>query len=113
MQFQLKQKNDLDSQVAGHFGKCPFFTFVEIEDGKIKSHQIIDNPYFSGHEVGQVPCFIKESAADVMISGGMGWSRHPILQRIWHWCLYRRPRHHRRNHPKLPQQQPQRSCPLC
>ena len=70
--ISTQTKNDLDSQVAGHFGKCPFFTFVEIEDGKIKSHQIIENPYFSGHEVGQVPSFIKESAADVMISGGIG-----------------------------------------
>ena len=62
----------LESQVAHHFGRCPFFALVEVEDNKIQSSSVIDNPFFAGHEPGQVPGFINEQKADVMLSGGMG-----------------------------------------
>jgi len=62
----------LESQVAHHFGRCPFFALVEVEDNKIKSVSVIDNPFYAGHEVGQVPSFINEQKVDVMLSGGMG-----------------------------------------
>ncbi len=64
--------NGLDSAVGQHFGRCPYFALVEIEDNEIKGINIIDNPFFAGHEVGQVPGFIHEQGADVMLSGGMG-----------------------------------------
>lgn len=33
---------------------------------------MIDNPFYAGHQPGQVPGFIKEQNADVMLSGEMG-----------------------------------------
>lgn len=65
-------KQGLDSQVAHHFGRCPFFAFVEIENDRIQSVNVIENPFFAAHEPGQVPGFINEQKADVMLSGGMG-----------------------------------------
>jgi len=62
----------LDSRVAHHFGRCPFFALVEVEDNQIESFSVIENPYYTGHEVGQVPSFINDQKADVMLSGGMG-----------------------------------------
>jgi len=62
----------LESQVAQHFGRCPFFALVEVEDNQIQSVSVIDNPFYAGHEVGQVPGFINEQNAEVMLSGGMG-----------------------------------------
>ncbi len=62
----------LESQVAHHFGRCPFFALVEVEDNQIQSVSVIDNPFYAGHEPGQVPGFINEQKADVMLSGGMG-----------------------------------------
>lgn len=62
----------LESQVAHHFGRCPFFALVEVEDNKIQSVSVVDNPFYAGHEPGQVPGFINEQKADVMLSGGMG-----------------------------------------
>ena len=62
----------LKSQVAHHFGRCPFFALVEVEDNQIQSVNVIDNPFFAGHQPGQVPGFINEQNADVMLSGGMG-----------------------------------------
>ncbi len=62
----------LESQVAQHFGRCPFFALVEVEDNQIQSVSVIENQFYAGHEVGQVPSFINEQKADVMLSGGMG-----------------------------------------
>jgi predicted Fe-Mo cluster-binding NifX family protein len=33
---------------------------------------VIDNPYYGAHQPGQVPGFIHQQSADVMLSGGMG-----------------------------------------
>lgn len=62
----------LESQVAHHFGRCPFFALVQVEENEIKSAKIIDNPFYAGHQPGQVPGFINEQGANVMLSGGMG-----------------------------------------
>ena len=70
--ISTQTNNGLDSQVAQHFGRCPFFALVDVEGQEIQSTQVIENPFFSGHQVGQVPTFIHEHKADVMLSGGMG-----------------------------------------
>ncbi len=64
--------NGLDSTIAQHFGRCPYFAFVDIEGNEIKGINLLENPFFAGHEVGQVPGFVHEQGADVMLSGGMG-----------------------------------------
>lgn len=61
-----------NSQVAHHFGRCPFFTLVNIEDEQLVDYQTITNPYFESHQPGQVPEFISQQGANVMLSGGMG-----------------------------------------
>jgi predicted Fe-Mo cluster-binding NifX family protein len=55
--------------VSGHFGRCPSFTIVEIEEDKIKSKEIIDNP---GHHPGFIPEFLHEKGVDCIVAGGMG-----------------------------------------
>jgi len=65
-------RNGLDSIVATHFGRCPFFVLIDVEDGKVKSHSVIDNPFYATHEPGQVPQFVSQQGADVMLTGGMG-----------------------------------------
>ncbi len=70
--ISVESNNGLDSTVAHHFGRCPFFALVEVDQNKIQSVSIIDNPFYAAHQPGQVPGFIKEQKADVMLSGGMG-----------------------------------------
>jgi predicted Fe-Mo cluster-binding NifX family protein len=55
--------------VSAHFGRCPCFTVVEIENGKLISKQIIDNP---GHHPGFLPQFLHEKGISCIIAGGMG-----------------------------------------
>lgn len=62
----------LDGQVSHHFGRCPFFVLVDVKDNQVESSQVIENPFYRGHEPGMVPGFIREQNAEVMISGGMG-----------------------------------------
>jgi predicted Fe-Mo cluster-binding NifX family protein len=62
----------LDGSVSHHFGRCPYFLLVNVEDGKVINVDTIENPFFAGHQPGMVPKFIREQGADVMISGGMG-----------------------------------------
>ena len=62
----------LESSVAGHFGGCPYFTLVEVEDNNIVNHRVVENPYFQAHQPGAIPNFINDQGANVILSGGMG-----------------------------------------
>lgn len=55
--------------VSGHFGRCPHFTFVDIDNGKVVQKEVINNP---GHHPGFLPQFLKERGVNVIIAGGMG-----------------------------------------
>ncbi len=62
----------LDSAVSPHFGRCPYFVLVDIENDQVKAVQTIPNPYYNRHQPGQVPGFIREQGVEVMLTGGMG-----------------------------------------
>jgi len=70
--ISVETNNELESVVSHHFGRCPFFAIVDLEGRDFKSVQVIDNPFYNGHQPGQVPGFISEQKANVMLSGGMG-----------------------------------------
>lgn len=55
--------------VSPHFGRCPYFTIVDIEEGKILSKEIVDNP---GHAPSFLPQFLSEKKVSYIIAGGMG-----------------------------------------
>ena len=64
--------NGLDSVVSPHFGRCPHFVLVDMQGSEVKAVNVIDNPYYSSHQPGQVPAFINSHEANVMLTGGMG-----------------------------------------
>ncbi len=70
--ISAETNNGIDSIIGQHFGRCPYFALVDMEGNEVKEIKVIDNPYYAGHEVGQVPGFIHEQGANVMLSGGMG-----------------------------------------
>ncbi|MCG2726141.1 MAG: NifB/NifX family molybdenum-iron cluster-binding protein [Elusimicrobia bacterium] len=55
--------------VSMHFGRCPSFTIVDIETGKVVSKSSLDNP---GHEPGLIPKFLNEHGVNCIVAGGMG-----------------------------------------
>lgn len=70
--FASEDRLGLEGEVSMHFGRCPYYTFLEVEKGQVKDMQIIDNPYYGNHVPGKVPEFIHSQKAEVMIAGGMG-----------------------------------------
>lgn len=65
-------KNGLDSVVSPHFGRCPYFVLVDLDDHNVRAVQEVKNPYYGHHQPGQVPAFIHSLSAHVMLTGGMG-----------------------------------------
>ena|SRR4030042_776464 len=55
--------------VSAHFGRCPSFTLVDIEEGKMKKEEVIENP---GHQPGLIPQFLHQRGVECIVAGGMG-----------------------------------------
>ena len=68
----VETNNGLESVVAHHFGRCPYFAIVDVQGTEFEAVDVISNPFYNGHQPGQVPGFIHQQKADVMLSGGMG-----------------------------------------
>ena len=67
-----ESNNGLESTVAQHFGHAPYFMLVDVENGELIATKSVTNPFAEHHQPGQIPDFIKEHKADVILSGGMG-----------------------------------------
>jgi predicted Fe-Mo cluster-binding NifX family protein len=65
-------KNGVDSVVGPHFGRCPYFIVVDLAGQDVQQVTEVDNPYFGGHQPGQIPAFINSLGVNVMLTGGMG-----------------------------------------
>jgi predicted Fe-Mo cluster-binding NifX family protein len=64
----------LNANMDFRFGRCPFFTFVELEDGKIKEMTISPNPATQamGGAGPQAVQFVASKKADVAIVASVG-----------------------------------------
>ena len=58
-----------NGRVSAHFGRCPSYTIVDIEDGRIVGRLEISNP---GHQPGFLPRFLADKGINAIIAGGMG-----------------------------------------
>jgi predicted Fe-Mo cluster-binding NifX family protein len=67
-----KGNGGLSGQRSGHFGHCDVFTFIDVDEGEIKSISTIDN---SEHTQGgcMVPVnLMTQNKVDALIVGGIG-----------------------------------------
>ena len=55
--------------VSAHFGRCPSFTIVDIENGRVTNKEEIVNP---GHHPGFLPQFLHDKGVSCIVAGGMG-----------------------------------------
>jgi predicted Fe-Mo cluster-binding NifX family protein len=55
--------------VSVHFGRCPYFTILDVEDGNIAKKEVIENP---GHQPGYIPRFLHQRGVECIVAGGMG-----------------------------------------
>ena len=76
--MKIAISTDLE-KVSEHFGRCPEFTIIEIEDNKIKNKKIIKNP---GHATGFLPKFLKEQGVSYVIAGGAGFRAQELFEQF-------------------------------
>jgi ATP-binding protein involved in chromosome partitioning len=74
MQIAIAVEDDkgLEGQVSMHFGRCPFYLMAEVQDGKLVSSRMEKNIHFGNHKPGQMPKYINDLGANVILAGGMG-----------------------------------------
>ncbi len=66
-------------EVSAHFGRCPSYTLVDFENGKVINRTIVDNP---GHSPGNIPQFLNEKGAKQIICGGMGFRAQGFFEEM-------------------------------
>jgi len=64
--------NGIDSVISPHFGRCPHFVVVDVDGQTVNEVNVVDNPFYGNHQPGQVPGFVHQLGANVMLTGGMG-----------------------------------------
>jgi len=63
----------LEAGLSQHFGRCPYYVVVDIDEGEIKGVKTVQNPFYGSHgQPGEVPTFIKNLGVQAIIAGGMG-----------------------------------------
>lgn len=67
-----EEPRGLDSVVSPHFGRCPHYVLVDVDRQEVTSVRVVANPFYGQHQPGQVPAFIRDQGAHVMLTGGMG-----------------------------------------
>ena len=55
--------------VSAHFGRCPHFTILDLEDGNVTKKEVVENP---GHQPGFIPRFLHQQGVACIVAGGMG-----------------------------------------
>ncbi len=70
--FTSDQANGLDSVVSYHFGHCPYFILVDVEENRVVNVESISNPFANEHNAGDLPSFMHSKGVNVIITGGMG-----------------------------------------
>ncbi len=71
--FATEDDGGLEAQVASHFRRARFFTFVDLDpDGEVVSVEVKENPFAQVRGPGLVPGFVRDEEADLVVSGGMG-----------------------------------------
>ena len=71
--FSAATEQGLESPISAHFGRCPFYVFVDLgENNTITEVSSIVNESAQSHDPGDLPEYIKNQGVNVMISGGMG-----------------------------------------
>lgn len=74
MQIAIAAEDDkgMDGQVSMHFGRCRYYVIATVENGSVTSSKIVENAHFGNHQPGQMPVYIRDLGANVILAGGMG-----------------------------------------
>lgn len=68
----IDDPNGLDSVVSPHFGRCPNYLLVDVQEREVLKTEAVASPFYGQHQPGEVPGFINSFDVNVMLTGGMG-----------------------------------------
>ncbi|HEY3355240.1 MAG TPA: NifB/NifX family molybdenum-iron cluster-binding protein [Polyangia bacterium] len=71
----------LESLVAEHFGRCPFYVVVVTAGTVIRAARVTANPHVADQAPGTMLRFLRDLGADVVIVGAVGPSATHDLRR--------------------------------
>lgn len=74
MRYAITYEN---KQVFQHFGKCPSFLIVDMQDGKILNQEILSS---NGAGHGALCARLVEAQVDTLVCGGIGQGARDTLQ---------------------------------
>lgn len=57
------------TQVAAHFGRCPEYLLVDVEDGMVLGQTVLPNPR---HQEGLLPHLLADHGVHAVVAGGAG-----------------------------------------
>jgi predicted Fe-Mo cluster-binding NifX family protein len=77
----VDDRHGLESAVSHDFGRCPFYVLADLGEHEVKNLQTVTNPFFSQHQPGRLPRFIRSHGAEVIITGYMGRRDIELFQR--------------------------------
>ena len=75
MKIALAANDDkgLGATISQHFGRCPYYIIVDVDGKELGEVKAAKNHFYENHgQPGQVPSFIRDLGAEVIIAGGMG-----------------------------------------
>lgn len=70
--FATEGNRGLKERVSQHFGRCPTYTVVDVDEKGNINVEVVENPTLQNHAPGMAPQFIASLGADYIVSGGMG-----------------------------------------
>ena len=61
----------LESRVAAHFGRAPYFAVITVEGKRVKDVKIVETPA-GGHAPGEIPGMLRGMGVEAVLAYGMG-----------------------------------------
>ena len=65
------ENNKEESRISEHFGRAPYFAFVELKDDKTHTFEIEENP-FEDHSLGDIPRYLHDKNVDLIVVRNIG-----------------------------------------
>ena len=69
--FASEDDQGLRGTLCTDFGRCPYYTLVEMDGDKVRNIKTVTNQYLNSDVSSMVPVFVKSLGARVIIAGGM------------------------------------------
>lgn len=67
----LMEENEEESRISEHFGRAPYFAFVELKGDKTYTFEIEKNP-FEEHSPGDIPRYLHDKSIDLIVVRSIG-----------------------------------------